>query len=54
MRELYYNCDQISEIYETLTNKPMNLAEYKPLTEPIINELLDLLLLTFPKNVCRI
>ena len=54
MREFYYNCDQLSEIYETLTDGKIDLTKYEAPKPSQLRIMLDLLLLSFPKNVCHI
>lgn len=54
MRELYFNCDQLTEIYETLTDSKLSLSSYKQPNPAQLRTLLDLFLLSFPKNVCHI
>lgn len=54
MREFYYNCDQICEIYETLTENSIDLTTYSPPSPDQISEILDIMLVSFPENICKI
>lgn len=54
MREFYYNCDQITEIYETLTQSKIDLSTYTKPTPTQYSNILKILLSTFYRNVCKL
>lgn len=53
MREVYFNTDQICEIFETLCGEKIDLSTYTKPKSLDIDTVLDILTETFITNVCR-
>lgn len=54
MREIYYNTDQVAEIYETLSSEKIDLTSYSKPSARDVEAILNILLTTFISNLSRL